>query len=192
MIDFILEHKWLILVISEILFWLSFIIFLILRYWYNSRIQLFFLGLSIVNQFLNIPLAALDYIYTGHASLFHFIVLFIYGYAILRGPKDMLHLDHYIQKITEKWKNQTPYRGSTIIRSTHTSDFINYYSTMLRKKFYIHLLLFVFFQVILLPFSNYHLTNLKTVWLFALLIDGLWSMTFRSRTIHFKAQLNNK
>ncbi len=169
MVSFIMEYKWHLLISSEIVFWLTFCIFLLLRYWFHSRGQLFFLYISIVNQFLNIPLACLDFVHTGHVSLFQMVILGLYIYAIIRGPIDMVRLDHYIQLKVAKWKSNRSYTRSITVQY----EFISNYPSVLRNKFYLHCGLFIIAQVILVIDIHFH-----TFWLIFLIIDGIWALSF--------------
>ncbi|MBM7553499.1 hypothetical protein [Thalassobacillus pellis] len=45
--DFILEHKWIFLIIAEVVFWISMLTFLILRYWFHlQKVSMVFLPFS--------------------------------------------------------------------------------------------------------------------------------------------------
>ncbi|MCT2534910.1 hypothetical protein NC661_17750 [Aquibacillus koreensis] len=176
MIQYILEYKWIILVGSEILFWLSFIIFLLLRYWYEAKGQVFFLWFSILNQFVNLPLGAIDYIHFRRITLFHIIIVCIYMYAIFRGPKHMLELDKLIKLYTSRWKNKAPYRGSSMVRASAQTDYFRTYSTVLKRKFVVHGCLWFVMQVYLLVIQCP--PTVFIVWTCILIIDGLWSFSY--------------
>lgn len=176
MVNYIIEFKWVILISSEVMFWLTFIIFLLLRYWFESRGQFIFLYLSIANQFLNIPLAAIDYIYTGQTSAFHFVILIIYIYAILRGPKDMQKLDMYIRNKVLQWKKKRLNRRTA--SPFPSASFLDSYPKLLRIKIGLHLCLFLGFQLIISTTPhNLVIDRLSSFWTMVVIIDGIWSLT---------------
>ncbi|MRH43690.1 hypothetical protein GH741_13515 [Aquibacillus halophilus] len=174
MIEFIFEYRWLILIGSEVIFWCTFIIFLVLRYLYDSKAQNLFLALSILNQFLNIPLAALDYYNIQRISFFQISVLFIYIYAITRGRKDMYKLDLFILRKVAKIKNNSG-RGINCRPLENASGLIH--AKIERQKFYIHLLLYLLTHVFFF-FSNPQYSIISMFWSVFLLIDALWSFSF--------------
>ncbi|MBM7571136.1 hypothetical protein [Aquibacillus albus] len=177
MIQFIIDHKWYILVLSEVGFWIAFLLFLWLRYWFEARGQLLCLYIAIINQLLTIPLAVVDYMYFGQATWFHLIVIAIYIYAIFRGPIDMRKIDKYIQKVAWEIKNKTPFRYS---RSSQTNS-STYYRYFKRKKFYMHVTLFISVSTTCIITPYHYPVHLIFLWAILLFIEGSKSISKYTR-----------
>ncbi len=102
--DFILQYKWLFLIMGEIVFTLCAAAFLLVRYWYRlEKLSLVVLVIFIANDLWIAFLAVLDYQRTGTISLYQIIAAVFIIYALTLGKSDMKKLDEWIkQKVAEK------------------------------------------------------------------------------------------
>ncbi|WP_226038192.1 hypothetical protein [Aquibacillus saliphilus] len=175
MTEIIFEYRWLILISSEILFWCTFILFLVLRYLYNSGAQNFFLVISIINQFLNIPLAAFDYYQIRHVSMFQISILLLYIYAITRGRRDIYKLDKLILRNVASIKNNS-FRSTVRSPLEHLLSG-DIHAKIERRKFYLHLIVYFLAQIFV--FSGHQSYQpINQFWTVFIIIDGLWSLSF--------------
>lgn len=102
--DFILEYKWLFLILGEIVFTLCAAAFLLLRYWYQlEKLSIIVFVIFIINDLWIAFLAVMDYQRTGAFSLYQIIAVVFIIYALTLGKSDMKKLDEVIKrKVAEK------------------------------------------------------------------------------------------
>lgn len=102
--DFILEYKWLFLILGEIVFTLCAAAFLLLRYWYQlEKLSIIVFVIFIINDLWIAFLAVMDYQRTGAVSLYQIIAVVFIIYALTLGKSDMKKLDEVIKrKVAEK------------------------------------------------------------------------------------------
>lgn len=102
--DFILEYKWLFLILGEIVFTLCAAAFLLLRYWYQlEKLSILVFVIFIINDLWIAFLAVMDYQRTGAVSLYQIIAVVFIIYALTLGKSDMKKLDEVIKrKVAEK------------------------------------------------------------------------------------------
>lgn len=102
--DYILEYKWLFLIMGEVVFTLCAAAFLLLRYWYQlEKLSIIVFLIFIVNDLWIAFLAVMDYQRTGAISWYQIIAALFILYAITLGKSDMKKLDGVIKrKVAEK------------------------------------------------------------------------------------------
>ena len=86
------------LIALEVLFWLAFITFLVLKYWFDTKAKIIFLTFTIMFECLDLPIAIMDYVNTGRISFFQITILLVYFYALTFGNQNMQKLDLYIKR----------------------------------------------------------------------------------------------
>ncbi|MER1956958.1 MAG: hypothetical protein ABS942_06245 [Solibacillus sp.] len=102
--DFILEYKWLFLIMGEVVFTLCAAAFLLLRYWYQlEKLSIIVFIIFLVNDLWIAFLAVMDYQRTGEFSWYQIIAVVFILYALTLGKSDMKKLDEVIKrKVAEK------------------------------------------------------------------------------------------
>lgn len=102
--DYILEYKWLFLIMGEVVFTLCAAAFLLLRYWYQlEKLSIIVFLIFIVNDLWIAFLAVMDYQRTGAISWYQIIAALFILYALTLGKSDMKKLDCVIKrKVAEK------------------------------------------------------------------------------------------
>ncbi|MBS4220461.1 hypothetical protein KHA96_19340 [Bacillus sp. FJAT-49711] len=98
MLEIISTYKWHLLIALEVLFWLAFITFLVLKYWFDTKAKIIFLTFTIMFECLDLPIAIMDYVNTGRISFFQITILLVYFYALTFGNQNMQKLDLYIKR----------------------------------------------------------------------------------------------
>lgn len=99
MIDFIIQYKWLLVIIGEILFFAFAGAFFIIRYWFRQPVVGYiFVILLILNELFLALLAIYDYIQTGEFSSFQVVTAIFYIYLIFEGKKEFTRIDRYFKR----------------------------------------------------------------------------------------------
>lgn len=142
--DFILDNKWAFLILAEVIFWVSTLSFLIVRYWFNlKRLSIAFFVLFIVNDLWIATMGYFDYMSTGEFSAYQIIILIVIAYAFLYGKSDFQKLDIFIQRKVAKWRG-LPKTELASIKPLYGKE----HAKQERKNIYGHLLLFSAVQVL--------------------------------------------
>lgn len=142
--DFILDNKWAFLMLAEVIFWVSTLSFLIVRYWFNlNRLSIAFFVLFIVNDLWIATMGYFDYMRTGEFSAYQIIILIVIAYAFLYGKSDSQKLDIFIQRKVAKWRG-LPEPEIASIKPLYGIE----HAKQERKNLYGHLLIFSAVQVL--------------------------------------------
>lgn len=105
--DFIVDNKWWLLVTAEVIFWISLVIFFVMRYWFrNKKISGKILIITILNELFIAFLAIMDYMETGQFSRFQGVIILIIIYGFTYGKEDFARLDLFIQRYVTKWRGE--------------------------------------------------------------------------------------
>ena len=105
--EFILDNKWIFLIIAEILFWGCLIVFFIFRYWFGfKRVSIVLVFLFILNDLWIACIAYFDYQRTGVVSIYQVVIIAIIVYALTLGKNDMKKLDFFMKRQVAKWKGE--------------------------------------------------------------------------------------
>ncbi|CAM4057892.1 hypothetical protein BAMA_00665 [Bacillus manliponensis] len=202
--DFILENKWTFLIIAEVVFWISILSFLILRYWFElKKSSLAFFILFIVNDLWIATMGFFDYLKTGKFSNYQIIIVVIIVYALTYGKNDFRKLDAFIQKKVAGWKGN-PIPEVNIPKRLSGKE----HAKNERKQFFFHFLTYVVVHAIFiiifglsnqlhdiqnigsslsqwfeeihpqLPTNNMAVNNLSRIWTLILAIDGAISLSY--------------
>lgn len=202
--EFILEHKWTFLIAAEVIFWLSIISFITIRYWFKLyKVSWLFFGLFLVNDLWIATMGYFDYLETGEFSSYQIIIVVILVYALTYGKTDMKRLDGYIQRKVATWKGESapPKADSPKLYGAE-------HAKQERKDFLKHVMIFltlnalfwVFFGLseattqlsdikafithwfendkALLPYTNTSVNQIIRVWSIILVADGLFSLSY--------------
>lgn len=103
--DFVLDHKWVFLILAETVFWVSTLSFLVVRYWFNlKKLSIAFFVLFLLNDLWIAAMGYFDYLRTGEFSTYQIIILVVIAYAFLYGKSDFQKLDRFIQRKVAKWR----------------------------------------------------------------------------------------
>lgn len=103
--DFVLDHKWVFLILAETVFWVSTLSFLVVRYWFNlKRLSIAFFILFLLNDLWIASMGYFDYLRTGEFSTYQIIILVVIAYAFLYGKSDFQKLDRFIQRKVAKMR----------------------------------------------------------------------------------------
>ncbi|KZE69515.1 hypothetical protein AWM68_01160 [Fictibacillus phosphorivorans] len=163
--DFVLENKWLFLILAEVIFWFSTLSFLLVRYWFNlKKLSVAFFVLFLTNDLWIATMGYFDYLRTGVFSAYQIIILIVIAYAFIYGKSDFQKLDAFIQRKVAKW------RGLPVpeLRSTKPLYGMEH-AKQERRNFYKHLIAFIVVQclfVVMFGLSD-AVTNIKIDTLFA-------------------------
>jgi hypothetical protein len=142
--DFVLDNKWAFLILAEVVFWVSTLSFLVVRYWFNlKRVSVTFFVLFIVNDLWIATMGYFDFLKTGEFSAYQIIILIVIAYAFLYGKSDFQKLDSFIQRKVAKW------RGLPEPDVPHVNPLYGLaHAKQERKNLYGHLLLFSAVQLL--------------------------------------------
>jgi hypothetical protein len=203
MLDFILDNKWIFLIIAEVIFWLSILTFLVLRYWFRlNRLSIVFFVLFIINDLWIATMGFFDYLRTGEFSIYQIIILVIIVYALTYGKRDFAKLDAFIQRKVASWKGE-PVPNKDAPKELNGKG----HAAKERQGFYGHLGVYaavhvVFFIVYGLsetvsldninhvlgkwfseevpnfPFANTGINNFSRIWTIILIIDAVISFSY--------------
>ncbi|CAM3649543.1 hypothetical protein [Mesobacillus zeae] len=202
--DFILEHKWIFLIVAEAVFWISVLTFLTLRYWFRlKKLSLVFFLLFIVNDMWIAAMGFMDYLNTGEFTRYQVIILIFLVYALTYGKTDFKRLDVFIQRKVAKWKGEPVPEltgPATLYGKAH--------ARRERKSFSIHFLIFILVHIILFlligpsdfasqiesseqllnawfsekeavfPFEHSDANNFSRIWTIILVIDAVVSLSY--------------
>lgn len=103
--EFILDNKWAFFILAEVVFWVSTLSFLVVRYWFNlKRLSAAFFVLLIVNDLWIATMGYFDFLRTAEFSAYQIIILIVIAYAFLYGKSDFRKLDGFIQRKVAKWR----------------------------------------------------------------------------------------
>ncbi|MFG6496423.1 hypothetical protein P8610_13740 [Fictibacillus sp. UD] len=140
--EFVLDNKWLFLILAETVFWLSTLSFLLVRYWFNlKRLSVAFFILFLVNDLWIATMGYFDYLRTGEFSAYQIIILVVIVYAFIYGKSDFQKLDAFIQRKVAKW------RGLPAPELTSTKPLYGMeHAKQERRNFYKHLIAFIAVQ----------------------------------------------
>ncbi|MBA4493395.1 hypothetical protein ACFO25_13145 [Paenactinomyces guangxiensis] len=107
MLHFIVENRWTLLIGAEIVFWLTTISFLVLRYGLGlHKLSKVLLGVTLLNECWIIVLGLLDYMETGKFSTYQVIIVAFIIYAFTYGKKDAQRLDRFVQRKIAEWRGE--------------------------------------------------------------------------------------
>ncbi|MCR2823504.1 hypothetical protein [Lederbergia panacisoli] len=147
MLEIISTYKWHLLIVLEVLFWLAFITFLVLKYWFDTRAKVIFLTFTVMFECLDLPIAIMDYVNTGRISFFQITILVVYFYALTFGNRNIQKLDLYIKrKILDLKGKPVPIEDK---RLTSNIMQINYAKSV-KQGFLMHVSVFLIIHILLL------------------------------------------
>lgn len=108
--EFILENKWTFLITAEVIFWVSILSFLTLRYWFKlQKFSLVFFFIFIINDLWIATMGFMDYLKTGEFTSYQIVILIVIFYALTYGKSDFRRLDGFMQiKIAKLRKEPLP------------------------------------------------------------------------------------
>lgn len=197
--DFLMQYKWLLVIIGEILFFVFAGAFFIIRYWFNKTVVGYvFVILLILNELFLALLAIYDYIQTGKLSSFQIITAIFYIYLIFEGKKEFGRLDHYFKKKVATWKGETGPDFQTN-KGAAEKKYGRAHAKEEREGWYIHLVIFVIAQIAFFNIGNFagwqvfnlnHIGNwfqiyedqkinqANAVWGVILIVDFIWSFSY--------------
>ncbi|MFD3449975.1 hypothetical protein ACFDTO_35970 [Microbacteriaceae bacterium 4G12] len=202
--DFIIENKWLFLIIAEVVFWVSVLTFLLLRYWFGlKKLSIAFFVLFIVNDLWIATMGFFDYLKTGKFSNYQIVIVIFIMYALTYGKSDFRRLDAFIQRKVAAWKGQ-PVPEIESIKKLYGKE----YARHERKQFFKHLLMYVMAHIIfvvmfglsdqinsfsdlenglshwfekkqaIFPSNNTTVNDISRVWTLVLVIDAVISLSY--------------
>lgn len=209
--DFILEHKWAFLIAAEIIFWVSVLTFLTLRYWFKlTKLSMVFFAIFIANDLWIATMGFMDYLKTGEFSSYQVVILVFIIYAFTYGKSDFRKLDAFIQRKVAKM------RGEEIPAIDQPRELYGCEFAMKEwKQFLAHLMIYVIVHAVLLfvfglskqvgdiqsisqlfslwfekkqaafPFDHSGFNNFSRIWTLVLGIDAVITLSY---TIFPKAE----
>ncbi|MCJ8008217.1 hypothetical protein ACFFF5_11310 [Lederbergia wuyishanensis] len=147
MIEIISTYKWHLLITMEVLFWIAFITFLVLKYWFETKAKVIFLAFTIIFECLDLPLAVMDYVNTGRISFFQITILLVYFYALTFGNQNVQKLDLYIKrKIMELKGKPLPIQDKRLPSIQSKKE----YAKSVKQGFLLHVSVFLVIHILLL------------------------------------------
>ncbi|WP_214484287.1 hypothetical protein [Bacillus sp. SM2101] len=202
--DFVLEHKWIFLIIAEIFFWVFMISFLTVRYWFGlKKLSMLLFLIFIINDLWIAAMGFFDYLKTGDFTSYQIIILVIIVYALTYGKADAQKLDTIIQQKVALWKGEPIPQAKpakVLYGKAHAKN--------QRKQFFSHFLIFAIVHFILFisyglseeivninsieqlftvwlnnknatfPFNNAIVNNLSRIWMIILTLDAVISLSY--------------
>ncbi|MDC2865500.1 hypothetical protein [Bacillus sp. BP-3] len=202
--NFILENKWMFLIIAESVFWVSVISFLLLRYWFEfKKLSITFFILFIVNDLWIATMGFFDYLQTGKFSNYQVVIVVIIVYALTNGKSDFRRLDAFMQRKVAAWKGK-PIPDIKSIKKLSGKE----HARNERKHFFVHFLIYIIAHIILIslfglsdqlsdlnnigntltqwfeekqphfPSNNIAFNNLSRIWSLILAVDAVISLSY--------------
>lgn len=202
--EFILENKWAFLITAEIIFWVSILSFLTLRYWFKlQKISLVFFLIFIINDLWIAAMGYMDYLKTREFSSYQIIILIVICYALTYGKSDFKRLDGFMQRKIAKLKKE-PIPKIQQHKELYGMD----YTKHEWKQFLNHLIIFSIVHIALLlyfglttkfgdinsiesllklwfsdtqssfPFNNSRANNFSRIWTLVLVIDTIITLSY--------------
>lgn len=108
MVDFILQYKWMFFIIGEIVFWVSIIGFLVLRYVFKlEKLSKYLIFVWLLSDVWLLIIGILDYRKTGEFNTFQIVIVVALIYALTEGKKDLQKLENYIKRKVANWRGTT-------------------------------------------------------------------------------------
>lgn len=154
MIDFILQFKWLFLILGEVVFWVSLLGFFVLRYALGrEKESKYFILAWLLSDVWLLVLGFLDYRRTGEIGTFQIVIVIVLLYALTFGRSDMKKLDRWVKRQIRKWKGEAPEEGEGQERLTGMR-----YAVSQGREFAMHLAMYAAVILILsffLPFRGF-------------------------------------
>ena len=194
--DLLIEYKWVLLVGTEVVFWICAVAFFVARYWFEmGRLGNLLLVFIIVEEVLAnlfiLGLGALDYRQAGEITGYQVVAVAFILYALTLGRQDARRLDAYLKKKTARWKGKdVPEPTSTASAPVRPAPDK---ATRYRREWYQHVALFVAGQTILffigesypvaflsggMPSDPSGLMLASRVWTVIFLVDTVWSLSY--------------
>lgn len=201
--EFLLNNKWMFLILAEIIFWICAMAFLVLRYWFKlNKLSKLVVIIFIINDLWIAFLAFIDYQKTGKFSGYQMIIVGIIVYAMTLGKSDFKKLDYFVKKRVAQMK------GEPFNNLDRPKQYYGYaYALIEWKQFTIHLLIFLIAHAGLyiefgfstmptntsiselfdlwmtknnstFPFKNEEVNNFSRVWLLVLLMDFAITLSY--------------
>ncbi|MFD1706879.1 hypothetical protein ACFSCZ_09065 [Siminovitchia sediminis] len=107
MTEWILQYKWLFLILGEIIFWVSLLGFFVIRYAFGrEQLSKYFILVWIFSDVWLLVLGILDYRHTGTFDTFQVVILIFLFYALTFGRNDMKNLDRWVKRKIKKVKGE--------------------------------------------------------------------------------------
>ncbi|WP_257348977.1 hypothetical protein [Pseudalkalibacillus decolorationis] len=107
MTDFILEYKWAFFIAGEIIFWVSIIGFLVVRYVFGlERLGKYLIFIWLASDLWLLFIGILDYTQTGNFDNFQIIITAFLLYALTFGKNDFKKIDRFIKRKVKQWKGE--------------------------------------------------------------------------------------
>lgn len=151
MIDFILQYKWLFLILGEIIFWVSLLGFFIVRYAFGlEKLSKYFIFIWLFSDAWLLMLGIMDYRNTGTFDTFQVIIVIFLLYALTFGRNDMRKLDRWMKRNIRKWKGEPP-----IEEEKEEKLYGLAYAAKQGKEFALHALMYAVALVIFSFFSDF-------------------------------------
>lgn len=97
--DFFLKYKWEILIVCELIAWITTVYMIYARYWLNSKAQFYiFGGISIILGYVpHIGLGVLNFFHTKKIDFFSLFIVLLFTFAFTFGKKYVLKIDKAIK-----------------------------------------------------------------------------------------------
>lgn len=139
MIEFILQYKWLFLIVGEVIFWVSLIGFFLLRYLFSlEKLSIYFIFLWLFSDVWLLALGVFDYKHTGTFDTFQVIIVIFLIYALTFGRSDLKKLDLFIQRTVKRWRGE-PLQE----KEQQEKRFGMAFALQQDKEFVLHLIMYV-------------------------------------------------
>ncbi|MBS4197379.1 hypothetical protein [Lederbergia citri] len=147
MLEIISTYKWHFLITLEVLFWIAFFTFLVLKYWFETKAKVIFLAFTFIFECMDLPLAVMDYVNTGRISFFQITVLLVYFYALTFGNQNIQKLDLYIKrKVMEIKGKPLQFEDKRLPAVSSNKN----YAKSIKHGFLLHFSVFLVFHLLLL------------------------------------------
>lgn len=155
MIEFILQYKWVFLILGEVIFWVSLLGFFIVRYAFGlEKLSKYFIFLWLASDAWLLVLGIMDYRDTGTFDTFQVIIVLFLLYALTFGRNDMRKLDQWMKRNIRKWKGEPPVEEEKE-KKLYGLD----YAVKQGKEFALHALMYTAVLVVLSFFSDFRSPN---------------------------------
>ncbi|WP_159885767.1 hypothetical protein [Paenibacillus puerhi] len=107
MLEFLTHHRWNFLILAEAVFWISLLIAITMRYWFDKpKAALAAIMLTLINELWILFLAILDLKQTGQLSVFQIVIVILIVYTLVLGKRDLKKVDRFIHRKVARFKGR--------------------------------------------------------------------------------------
>ncbi|TCS92388.1 hypothetical protein [Hazenella coriacea] len=155
--EFIADNKWWLLVTAEVIFWISLVVFFVVRYWFrNEGVSRKLFIITILNEIFIAFLAIVDYMETGQFSRFQGLVILILIYGFTYGKKDFARLDLFIKRFVANLRGEHDPTLDRQLKEQEAEKYGTAHAKKERKRTIMHVGVYVIAHIVFIFIVGVH------------------------------------